>query len=235
MALFGILFQVSGVWLLYKSNDIGDGYLSASLNGLTVMDDREGIEQELRLAIGKSEEVGISPIERTENGIWSTDRPKGSSESDVKLHPTMLIFDAKFSKALTSISLCVQKPHLLVVLDFLLAVVEFFAPAVGNMLNGDDKQSSQIVDAIILDQSTFRQPSPEISLSPERPLIVDDERFDHFIYDGQGGVLYLKDRQGSNLSAPSLETIIYVGNEKKLQFKNVTIKVIYYVFFYSIY
>lgn len=82
------------------------------------------------------------------------------------------------------------------------------------------------MEAIIIDQSVYKQPCAEFSLSPQKPLIVDDDSFDHFIYDGDGGILYLKDRQGFNLTAASSEAIIYIGNGKKLQFRNVVIKVI---------
>ncbi|KAE8055526.1 hypothetical protein FH972_012359 [Carpinus fangiana] len=218
--------QISDAWLLYKSNTLGEGSLSATLKVLTVIDDREGTEQEFKLVIGKLESVGSSPLytmtyDENQRLVEAT----VFGESDVKPVPTMLILDAKFSKLSTFLSLCIQRPQMLVALDFLLAVVEFFVPSAGNMLsNEEDKNSMHVIDAIILDQSTFRQPSAEFSLSPQRPLIVDDERFNHFIYDGNGGVLFLKDRQGYNLVASSTEAIIYVGNRKKLQFKNVVIK-----------
>lgn len=147
-------------------------------------------------------------------------------DKDRKLVPSMLIIDARFSEYSTTLSLSIQRPQLLVALDFLLDFVEFFVPTVRSMLsNEEEKNSSHIVDAIILDQSIYNQPCGEFSLSPVRPLIADDERFDHFVYDGRGGTLYLQDRQGLNLSSPSVEAIIYVGSGKKLQFKNVTIKV----------
>ena len=145
---------------------------------------------------------------------------------DRKPVPTMLVLDAKFSDYSTSLFLCIQRPQLLVALDFLLDVVEFFVPTVRGMLsNEEDKNASHIIDGIILDKSTFSQPSAEFSLSPLRPLVADDERFDLFLYDGRGGTLYLLDRQGSNLSSPSMEAIFCVGTGKKLQFTNVTIKV----------
>lgn len=215
------------MWILYKSNSSGDGFLSASLGGFAVTDDRDGVAEQFRLTIGKSEQLSDNPVHHVTNYVaWSTDYLDVLKDHDVILHPTMLILDAKFSDSSTFISLCIQRPQLLVALDFLLAVVEFFAPNVGNMLsNEDDKKSLYEVDAVVLDHSTYRQPYPEIIISPQRPLIVDDERFNHFIYDGQGGTLYLKDRHGSNLSAPGSETLVYVGNGKRLQFRNLTIKV----------
>ncbi|CAN1333900.1 Intermembrane lipid transfer protein VPS13 [Linum perenne] len=215
--------QVTGAWLLYKSNNLGDGFLSSTLKGFSVFDDREGTEDEFRLAIGRPKKIGyghthVSPKHGKE-ALAVADPVQGS---EIKPVPTMLMLDAKFSQSSTFVSLCVQRPQLLVALDFLLAVTEFFVPAVGSTLSNDN---SIIVDeAIIVDKAVYKQPATEISLSPLRPLIVDGEDLEHFIYDGEGRTLHLKDRNGSSLSAPSKEPIIYVGDGKKLQFRNVVIK-----------
>lgn len=228
--------QASEAWLLYKSNTLDEGFLSASLRGFSVIDDREGTEEEFRLAMGISEDIGYGPLpfmadNDNQKMVYSDVR----EENNVKPFPTMLILDAKFGQFSTSMSVCVQRPQLLVALDFMFAVVEFFVPTVGSMLSDEeDKRTMHVLDAIILDQSTYRQPSAEISLSPQRPLIVDNERFDHFIYDGNGGILCLKDRQGADLSAPSVEAMIFVGSGKRLQFKNVIIKVNFLTIFVHI-
>ncbi|WCJ20748.1 hypothetical protein M5689_002962 [Euphorbia peplus] len=218
--------QVAGVWLLYKSNNVGEGFLSATLKGFTVIDDREGTEEEFRLAIGKPEKIGYAPLHlQNDNKNQHMAGPSLNFFDEVTPTPTMLILDAKLGQHLTRMSVCIQRPQLLVALDFLLAVVEFFVPTVGSMLSNDEsKKPLHVVDTITLNESIYRQSSSEFALSPSRPLIVDDERFDHYIYDGQGGILRLKDRQGHNLSAPSKEAIIYVGSGKRLQFKNVVIK-----------
>ncbi|PPR99880.1 hypothetical protein GOBAR_AA20786 [Gossypium barbadense] len=215
--------QASGAWLLYKSNTLGEGFLSASLKRFSVIDDRIGTEEEFRLAIGMPKNPLVF-VDDTMGQVISN--ANVTKENNIKPFPTMLLLDAKFGQFSTSLSVCVQRPQLLVALDFLLAVVEFFVPTVGSMLsNEEDKKSLHMVDAIILDKSTFTQPSAQFSLSPLKPLIADDEKYDNFIYDGNGGILHLKDREGFDLSAPSNEAMIYVGNGKKLQFKNVIIKV----------
>ncbi|KAM7253783.1 hypothetical protein ACFE04_031465 [Oxalis oulophora] len=208
--------QVSGAWLLYKSNTVGEGFLSASLKNFSVNDDRDGTQEEFRLAIGKPENMDKSPVD-------SSDDNSGRKRNVVEPVPTMLILDAKFSQPSNFLSVCVQRPQLLVALDFLLALIEFFVPTVGNMLTDEEDMNMHIVDAIVPDKPIFQQPSAEFSLSPQRPLIIDD-RFDQLVYDGKGGTLYLKDRKGSNLSTCSQEAIIYVGNGKKLRFTNVVIK-----------
>ncbi|KAK9144775.1 hypothetical protein Sjap_004678 [Stephania japonica] len=222
--------QASGAWLLYKSNSLDEGSLLATLEGFIVVDDREGTKDEYRLAIGKPETLGYDILQ----GGWSrraehtshiyTDK-KILKDQDVNPFPTMLILDAKLNQLSTSVSLCIQRPQLLVALDFLLALAEFFVPTVRGMLSNEkDENLLNIVDAIVLDQPTYSQPSSDFSLSPKRPLIVDDERFGCFTYDGKGGNLYLLNSEGSNLCSPTTEAIIYVGNGKRLQFKNVHIK-----------
>ncbi|XP_020979196.1 uncharacterized protein LOC107640015 [Arachis ipaensis] len=216
--------QVSGAWLLYKSSTDGKGFLSATLQGFSVFDDREGVEKEFRLAIGKPENVGASRL----NAFSHQQNQDSVNSSIVKENgfpvPTMLIVDVKFAQDSTFVSLCIQRPQLLVALDFLLAVVEFFVPTVGSMLSYEEHNMSHMLEAVIMDQSIYIQPCPEFSISPQKPLIVDNETFDHFIYDGHGGTLYLKDGQGFNLTEASSEALIYVGSGKKLQFKNVVIK-----------
>lgn len=191
-----------------------------------MFDDREGVEQEFRLAIGKPGNVGAHPL-HTSSHNQNQDSVDGSliKGNNFDLVQTMLIVDVKFGQDSTFVSLGVQRPQLLVALDFLLAVVEFFVPTVSSMLSVEENRSDML-EAIVIDQSVYKQPCPEFSLSPQKPLIVDDDGFDNFIYDGDGGILYLKDRQGFNLKAASTEAIIYIGNGKKLQFRNVVIKVI---------
>ncbi|KAK4262505.1 hypothetical protein QN277_028058 [Acacia crassicarpa] len=217
--------QVSGAWLLYKSSTSGEGFLSATLKGFSVFDNREGVEQEFRLAIGRPQNFGASSLNTLAYGHEQDSADSNTIQGNkFEPVPTMLIVDVKLSQFSTFVTLCVQRPQLLVALDFLLAVVEFLVPSVSGMLSYEDDDSSHIVDGIFLDQFIYRQPCHEFSLSPQKPLIVDDENYDHFIYDGDGGTLYLKDAQGFNLTAPSSKFLIYVGNGKKLQFKNVVIK-----------
>ncbi|KNA21084.1 hypothetical protein SOVF_046540 [Spinacia oleracea] len=202
--------QVNNAWVLYKSTTGGEDFISVTLQSFNVLDDRESTQEQFRLAIGQPKSVEYSSL--------------GIENETGQIDATMLIVDATLSEKLSSISLCLQRPQLLVALDFLLAVIEFFVPTVRGILSEDDDIPMSLVDAIILNDSTYIQPSFESSISPQRPLIIDSERFDNFIYDGNGGTLLLKDRQGSIVSSSSTEAIIYVGNGKRLQFKNVVIK-----------
>ncbi|KAG8382461.1 hypothetical protein BUALT_Bualt05G0079700 [Buddleja alternifolia] len=215
--------QVNGVWLLYKSNTLGKGFLSATLKDLIVVDDREGTEKELRLAIGKPDMNEYKPSQSVPGNMDHSIAEL--LDNARKFTPAILILDATFCEKSTFLSLCIQRPQLLVALDFLLAIAEFFVPTVRGELSYDENSnSSHLLDALILDQPIFCQPTAEFSISPQKPLVADDEKFDLFVYDGRGGTLYLKDRQGLDLSCPSMEALVYVGNGKRLQFKNVTIR-----------
>lgn len=227
MLFLKCIFQANNAWVLYNSNTNGEGFLSATLKGFTVLDDREGTELEFRRAIGVANSIGTAQLIKPTYKHNQLSSDASTIEENIsRAVPTMLILDAKFTQFSTFVSLSVQKPQLLVALDFLLAVAEFFVPTVGNILSDEeDKSYLHVTDAVILDQSPYRQLSSELHISPGKPLVADDENFDHFIYDGNGGVMHLTDRNGVDLSAPSKEAMIYVGNGKKLQFKNITIKV----------
>lgn len=224
------MLQASGAWLLYKSNTREEGFLFATLKGFSVFDDREGTKEQFRLAIGKSATIrdtsSRDDCDSYIGALISSKEGETQKELDHEPTPSMLILDATFRKSSTNVSICFQRPRFLVALDFLLAIAEFFVPSVRSMLlSDDDKDTSHMVSAIVFDDQIYSPASSIFSISPQKPLIVDDERFDHFIYDGKGGKLYLEDRDGKILRRPTHETIIYVANGKRLQFKNVTIVV----------
>ena len=230
--------QATGAWLLYKSNTREENFLYATLKGFSVFDDREGTKDELRLVIGKSATVRDTSSADGYDNPNEPDSGEQRIQKDLGLEPipSMLILDAIFRKSSSSLSLCVQRPKFLVALDFLLAIVEFFVPSARSLLSNDeDKDLLHMISPVILNDQIYYQEDSTFSLSPQKPLIVDNERFDHFIYDGKGGKLYLLDREDKILSSPSSESFIHVLGCKRLQFRNVTIVVIFCAsnFYYS--
>lgn len=216
--------QVTGAWLHYKSTSLDEGYLLSTLKGFSVMDDREGTKPEHRLAIGRpddSEYLSLGRVFEYHNG--HRDVLSGKNLGSIL---TMLVLDVNFSPSSTKVSVYIQRPQLLVALDFLLATVEFFVPNIRGMMNTEESDNLlRLASSVAIDKPVFAQSCPEFSISPMRPLVADHERYDHLVYDGKGGRLYLQNRQGINLTSPSEEPIIYVGNGKTLQFKNVFIMV----------
>lgn len=226
-----LIVQASKVWLLYKSDSSGEGFLWSTLQSFTVTDEREGTKHEFRHAIGKHENISHFHLSYGDISNASFPDPvikQREEEYDFGAILTMLILDITFGKSMTSISLCVQRPHLLVALDFLLAITEFFVPTVRMLFSeGGDEELLHENDGIILDHPIFNQPLTEFSLSPNKPFIVDHENFNHYVYDGKGGSLILMDSQEEILSTHSTKTVFFIGNGKRLQFKNVYIKVIF--------
>ncbi|KAF3782527.1 Vacuolar sorting-associated protein 13C [Nymphaea thermarum] len=219
-------FQIDGATVMYKSRSSGESSVFATLKHFSVIDDREVTQQEFKLAIGGPDNIDNTVSDPVEVSEFE---PTKRSNDILKYQMpvvTMLIIDINFQKSVTSVSLSIQRPQLLVALDFLLALVEFFIPNLFSEVSNQNTDSLDVIDAIVLDQPVYFQPYEEFSLSPQKPLIADCEGYDHYIYDGKGGFLSLQDTHGNDLSNPSDEAIIYVGNGKFLQFKNVTIEVI---------
>jgi vacuolar protein sorting-associated protein 13A/C len=217
--------QISGGWLLYKSNTHDEGFLTATLKGFSVIDNREGTEKEFRLAVGRPADLDFGDSHSVTDKNQGLTQSHVTTGSDIGPFPSMLTLDAQFGQLSTFVSVSIQRPQLLVALDFLLAVVEFFVPTIGSVLSSEEDKNLNMVDAIVMDKSIYKQQTAEAFLSPLGPLIAEDEKFDNFVYDGNGGTLYLKDRNGGILSSPSIEPIIYVGSGKRLQFRNVVFKV----------
>ncbi|KAL5230936.1 hypothetical protein ABZP36_029712 [Zizania latifolia] len=218
--------QASGAWLLYKSNTREESFLFATLKGFSVFDDREGTKDELRLAIGKSATV------RDTSSVDGYDNPNELASGEQRIQkdlglepiPSMFILDAILRKSSSSVSVCVQRPKFLVALDFLVAIVEFFVPSARSLLSNDeDKDLLHMISPLVFSDQVYYQEFSTFSLSPQKPLIVDNEKFDRYIYDGKGGKLYLRDREGKIQSGPSTESFIHVLCGKGLQFRNVTI------------
>uniref|UniRef100_J3N503 PH domain-containing protein n=1 Tax=Oryza brachyantha TaxID=4533 RepID=J3N503_ORYBR len=218
--------QASGAWLLYKSNTREESFLFATLKGFSVFDDREGTKDELRLAIGKSATVRDTSSADGYNNANELDSGERRIQKDLGLEPipSMLILDAILRKSSSTVSLCVQRPKFLVALDFLLAIVEFFVPSARSLLSNDeDKDLLHMTSPLVFSDQVYYQECSTLSLSSQKPLIVDSEKFDHYVYDGKGGKLYLRDGEGKILSGPSSEKFIHVLCGKGLQFRNVTI------------
>ena len=106
---------------------------------------------------------------------------------DASSPSNMLVMDAKLTSTVQMVSLRVQQLKLLVAVDFLLAIAEFFVPSLlskgsDSMETEEDPMNLQV--GVYLDQPMFRQEDREMILSPRRPLIVDCFSIDEYIYDG---------------------------------------------------
>lgn len=139
---------------------------------------------------------------------------------------TMLVVDAKLSPTQQEVSLRIQRPRVVVAFDFLLAVGEFFVPSMHTMLpeNGEEN-ALDMKKGTFLNNRVYKQTVKEIRISPKRPLVADYEGVQEYIYDGQGNTLRLLNRHNEDLSMFSPEVLIFVGDGKRLIFRNVVIQV----------
>ncbi|XP_057872719.2 uncharacterized protein LOC131078906 isoform X2 [Cryptomeria japonica] len=220
--------QISGGWVLFKSNSEEESIIMATLKSFNVIDDRQGTREEFRRAIGKSDNIEYAPLDWVHSNIQKMEDHGNEpllQGYDWKPVITMLILDVKLNRSSQKISMCIQRPQLLVALDFLLAVTEFFVPSILSVLSDTNAENTMdISNGIILDQVLYCQCHDEVTISPIHPLVVDDGRYDSFIYDGRGGRLQLANRVGVDLAEPSKEAFVFIGSGKKLQFKNVIIQ-----------
>ncbi|XP_015689233.1 uncharacterized protein LOC102707936 [Oryza brachyantha] len=206
---------VEGLWVSYRTTSLFEMDLYLSILNFSVHDIRPDTKSEMRLMLGSY----------SETSKLSSQDPS----SDVGIsNLTMLILDYRWRSSFQSFVIRIQQPRILVVLDFLLPVVEFFVPNLGTITGREeslDPKSDPLIksDDIILCEPIFFQKENFIQLSPGRQLIVDACDIDDFTYDGCGGTISLcdeYDKKGQLYSG----TIIILGRGKKLRFKNVKIE-----------
>ena len=185
--------------------------------------------------LGSSSDVARHGIYLHHSNLWPSNNfsmksigVEADGESPVL---TMLIIDYHVRSSSQSLVIRVQQPRVLVVLDFILPVVEFFVPSLG-MVTGRDEMMHPENDPftksedIVLSQSIFFQQSDDMYLSPQRRLIADGCDIDEFIYDGCNGTLHLiTDSELKNGTLGTHPPIILIGRGKKLRFRNVKIEV----------
>lgn len=205
----------------------------------SILDIRPDTKPEMRLMLGSYADVskpGIFSISdspracpvSSDNSASAVDL-KNATEMDVS-NLTMLVMDCRMRTSFKSLVIRVQQPRILVVLDFLLAVVEFFVPWLGTVTGRQEtllSQNDSLTNGgdIILSEPIYQQQDDVVKLSPGRQLIVDGFGIDEFIYDGCGGTISLVEEFNVNGQSCS-GTIILIGRGKKLRFKNVKIEVI---------
>lgn len=217
--------QVSGVWAAYTSNTVNESSIMATLERFNVKDDREATEPEMRYMIGS---VSTRDDNVASGYPQKSDVVQVTSRTQHEPVLTMLVLDAKISDHMKMVSLRIQRPRLLVALDFLLALAEFFIPSIHAVRadgKGSDDNPMDMKDGIFLTQSVYKQNAKEVVLSPRKPLVADNHNIDDYVYDGRGGRLRLTVRDGKNMNQLSQQTLIFVGDWKNLRFKNVVIQV----------
>lgn len=189
-----------------------------------------GSKPEMRLMLGSMAdlETNIISSKLEENGDKIT--------TLVEPQAPMMVLDTKIKEGFQALIIRIQRPRLLVVLDFLLAVGEFFLPSLAK-LTGKDDCNDPIIDNdhVRLVEPYYKQKDPVMTLSSQRKLIVDFPNFHEFTYDGCGNTLCIQRENVAQDGSDSfvIDPVILIGAGKKLFFKNVKIKVQKYLTYFE--
>lgn len=208
--------------------------LYVTLPKVSVVDLRADTKPEMRLMLGSMSDVDIAAGSGAETATaHRADNRARQAEGPASPQLTMLVMDMRFKPDSQAIMIRVQRPRLLVVVDFLLAIGEFFVPSLGAITGRDeamDVSNDPITerDHIRLQTAYHLQSEENVMLSEGRQLVADTHDVDEFVYDGGGNSLFLDitDDAACN-SRLELEPLIFIGSNKHLRFKNIHIKVFF--------
>ncbi|XP_051130647.1 uncharacterized protein LOC127251100 isoform X2 [Andrographis paniculata] len=206
---------LEGLWVSYRMTSLSEADLYITIPKFSILDIRPNTKAEMRLMLGSCAEVSKHmSLER------DTDLPNS----------TMFLMDGRWRLSSRSFVVRVQQPRVLVVPDFLLAVCEFFVPALGTITGRDemtDPKNDPICkkNHIVLSTPAYKQIENIVELSPSRQLVADALGINEYVYDGCGKTIRFsieKEVKGQHLSIP--RPIIIIGRGKTLRFLNVKIE-----------
>ncbi|KAJ4956285.1 hypothetical protein NE237_013068 [Protea cynaroides] len=225
---------LEGLWVSYRMTSFSEKDIYITIPVFSIVDIRPDTRPEMRLMLGSSSNVSRQC--RTENlaipfSKSNSVRMNSEDASDMDFpNPTMLLMDYRLRSSSQSFVVRVQQPRVLVVLDFLLAVGEFFVPALGAITGREemlDPKNDPITrkNSIMLSSPVYKQKEDVVHLSPNRQLIADARGVDEYIYDGNGGRICLSEENDlKETSSSRFQPIIVVGRGQKLRFMNVKIE-----------
>ncbi|XP_057809782.1 uncharacterized protein LOC131024279 [Salvia miltiorrhiza] len=203
---------LEGLWVSYRMTSLSEADLYVTLPRFSILDIRPNTKAEMRLMLGSC-----------------TDVPKQMSpEHNPDLpNSTMFLMDGRWRLSSQSFVVRVQQPRVLVVPDFLLAVCEFFVPALGTITGRDemmDRKNDPISkkNNIVLSAPLYKQSEDVVQLSPSRQLVADAVGIDEYTYDGCGKTIHLASGNEEKESQFFLQRpIIIIGRGKHIRFINV--------------
>ncbi|KAG2726780.1 hypothetical protein I3760_01G128300 [Carya illinoinensis] len=225
---------LEGLWVSYRMTSSSETDLYVTIPKFSILDIRPDIKPEMRLMLGSSTDASkqASPGNFPyflDKGSFSRTNTEAELDIDV-LVPTMFLMDYRWRKSSQSFVVRVQQPRVLVVPDFLLAVGEFFVPALG-AITGRDETMDPTNDplsrknGIVLSERVYKQKEDVVHLSPSRQLVADSLSIDEYTYDGCGKVICLSEETDAKESHSfRYQPIIIIGRGKRLRFVNVKIE-----------
>lgn len=225
------LLQLEGLWVSYRMTSLSEMDLYVTIPNFSVMDIRPNTKPEMRLMLGSSTDTFKQPSAGKGPLLSSFRRSNSEVELDKDVPiSTMFLMDYRWRTSSQSYVVRIQQPRLLVVPDFVLAVGEFFVPALGAMTGRDetmDPKNDPISrnSSIVLSESVYTQTDDVVQLSPCRQLVADGVGVDEYIYNGCGKTICLSEEKHMNESV-KYQPIIIIGRGKRLRFVNVKIEVL---------
>lgn len=225
---------LEGLWVSYRMTSFSETDLYVTIPKFSILDIRPDIKPEMRLMLGSSSDAS----KHASSGNLSFFSNKGSfrrtnSEAGIEIDvptSTMFLMDYRWRMSSQSFVVRVQQPRVLVVPDFLLAVGEFFVPALG-AITGRDETMDPTNDpisrksSIVLSEPIYKQNEDVVHLSPSRQLVADSLGIDEYIYDGCGKIICLNGKADvKEFHSSRYRPIIIIGRGKRLRFVNVKIE-----------
>ncbi|KAK8661863.1 hypothetical protein V6N13_091452 [Hibiscus sabdariffa] len=224
---------LEGLWVSYRMTSLSETDLYVTIPTFSVLDIRSNTKPEMRLMLGSSADASkqafIGNFSHFLNKSCSSRVNSEAGFNDVPIS-TMFLLDYRWRLSSQSIVLRVQQPRILVVPDFLLALGEFFVPALGAITGREetmDPKNDPInkTKSIVLSDSIYKQDEDVVHLSPSRQLVADTHGIYEYTYDGCGKTIILSEENDEKEShSTSLRPIVIIGCGKRLRFVNVKIE-----------
>ncbi|KAG8658937.1 uncharacterized protein LOC110610326 isoform X2 [Manihot esculenta] len=224
---------LEGLWVSYRTSSLSETDLYITIPKFSILDNRPDTKPEMRLMLGSSTDVS----KQVSSGNFphlpnraSFRRMQSVSVLDMDVpYSTMFLMDYRWRLSSQSCVVRVQQPLVLVVPDFLLAIGEFFVPALGTITGREeamDPKKDPICrsNSIVLSESVYKQREDVVHLSPSRQLIVDAKGVDEYTYDGCGKVICLSEETNMKFNSVRSQPIIIIGRGKRLKFVNIKIE-----------
>ncbi|KAK3025351.1 hypothetical protein RJ639_043860, partial [Escallonia herrerae] len=217
------------LWVSYRMTSFSEADLYITIPRFSILDIRPGTKPEMRLMLGSCTDVPKQVSMGSLPGI-KVGYEKEDSEAAPRMdlpNSTMFLMDYRWRLSSQSFVVRVQQPRVLVVPDFLLAVGEFFVPALGEITGREelmDPKNDPICknNSILLSAPLYKQKEDVVHLSPNRQLVADHLGVDEYTYDGCGNTIILsEEKEVKELHSSGCQPVIIVGRGKKLQFVNV--------------
>ena len=213
----------------YRMTSLSETDLYVTIRKFSFLDTRPDTKPEMRLMLGSSTDASnqASIVNKAGFSMTNLESAPGAELAT----STMFLMDYRLRASSQSCVIRLQQPRVLVVPDFLLAVGEFFVPALGSITGREelmDPKNDPISrnKSIVLSESVHKQIEDVVLLSPSRQLVADALGVHEYTYDGCGKTICLSaETDVKEIHSSRSQPIIIIGRGKRLRFVNVKIEV----------